>query len=166
MAGLLRNLITLLLSLPCYGRLPVAGNFSRRFLVTPLDIGTHRLKSDRYLQLAECAQLDFIIRGGLLGSMLKNGYSFVNAAQLIGFRRPVSVFSRVQVDTRVLWFDERWVYFRHEFQAGGQPCASVLVKMKFKKGRQTVNPGLLLGRPSQSRPNLLDAWDASLDALH
>lgn len=163
MAGLLRNLITLLLALPGYGRRPIRAGFDRHFWVTPLDIGSHRLKSDRYLQFAECAQLDLIVRSGLLGVMLKKRYSFVNAAQLLSFHRPVTLFSRVRVHSQVLWFDQRWVYFQHDFHAGAQLGARLLVKMKFKHGSRTIDPAVLLGVPPAQRSALVDSWNASLE---
>lgn len=165
MAGLLRNLITLLLALPGYGRQSIRAGFDCHFRVTPLDIGSHRLKSDRYLQLAECAQLDLIIRSGLLGVMLKNRYSFVNAAQLIRFHKPVALFSRLRVRSQVLWFDRSWVYFQHEFQVGSELSARVLVKMKFKQGRKTIDPSVLLGQAPLQRSAAVDSWNASLAAL-
>lgn len=165
MAGLLRNLITLLLALPRYGSQPVRSVFLRCFRITPLDAGSRLLKSDRYLLLAECAQLDLIVRSGLLGSMLKNRYGFVNAAQLLTFRKPVKVFTRVEVHSQVLWFDQRWVYFQHDFQVDEQLSARVLVKMKFKQRRQTIAPAVLLGQPPIQRCAAVDAWNASLEAV-
>lgn len=163
MAGLLRNLITLLLALPRIGRNRSCETLLTRFWVSPLDAGIRNLKSDRYLQLAECAQLDFILRCGLLGRLLREGLNFVNGSQLIRFQRPVRMFASVEVHSRVLWFDERWAWFEHRFHSRGEPCATVLVKMKFKHGRLTVSPGTLLQCSSQSRPAQLDGWDAALN---
>ena len=89
MAGLLRNLITLLLALPRVGRHLSSETLHMRFWVSPLDAGIRNLKSDRYLQLAECAQLDFILRCGLLGKLVRQSLNFVNGSQLIRFQRPV-----------------------------------------------------------------------------
>jgi hypothetical protein len=165
MAGLLRNLITLLLALPRYASQPVRSVFVKAFWIIPLDAGSRLLKSDRYLLLAECAQVDLMVRSGLLGRMLKNGYGFVNAAQLLTFRRPVKVFTRVAVHSQVLWFDQRWAYFRHDFRMGDELCAQVLVKMKFKQRRQTIDPALLLGAAPTQRCAAVDAWNASLEAV-
>jgi acyl-CoA thioesterase FadM len=164
MAGLLRNLITLLLALPRYNSQKVLSLFVRPFRITPLDVGGQRLKSDRYLLLAECAQLDLIVRSGLLGRMLKNGYGFVNAAQQLTFRKSVKVFQRVELHSQVLWFDQRWVYFQHDLLVRGELCARILVKMKFKQRRQTIDPSVLLGQPPAQRCAAVDAWNTSLAA--
>lgn len=165
MAGLLRNLITLLLALPGVGRHLSNETLKIRFWASPLDAGIRNLKSDRYLQFAECAQLDFILRCGLLGKLMRQGLSFVNASQLIRFQRPVRMFAIVEVRSRVLWFDERWAWFEHQFHSRGELCATVLVKMKFKQGRLTVPPATLLQCAGDSRPAPLDGWDAALQEL-
>ena len=90
-------------------------------------------------------------------------YSFVNAAQLLSFHRPVTLFSRVRVHSQVLWFDQRWVYFQHDFHAGAQLGARLLVKMKFKHGSRTIDPAVLLGVPPAQRSALVDSWNASLE---
>lgn len=165
MAGLLRNLITLLFALPHWGRSSASQMLSLQCWVTPLDIGMSRLKSDRYLQFAECAQLDFIVRSGLLGRLLKKRYNFVNAAQLIRFNQPISVFSCLRIETRVLWFDQRWAYFQHDFRQGEQLCARVLVKMKFKQQRLTIAPSEIMNFTPERPPAELEAWNQTLLAL-
>lgn len=102
MAGLWRNLLTLLIALCRRGRMRTEDAVSARFWVTPFDAGLAVLKSDRYFQLAEAAQLDFLVRTGLLGTLLRRRCSFVNAAQMVRFARPVRVFSRVTVDSGTL----------------------------------------------------------------
>lgn len=165
MAGLLRNLLTLLRALASRQRHASGQTLVSRFRVMPWDAGIRRLKSDRYLHLAECAQLDFILRCGLGAALLRQGIGFVNAAQLIRFQRPVPLFARIEVHTRVLWLDERWAWFEHGFHSHGQPCACLLVKMKFKQGRHTLPPTRLLHCSSRERPHWLDDWDALLQRM-
>ena len=60
MSGFWRNLLTMLMAL--FKRTPAimqTGCFCT-FWVTPFDVGNSTLKSDKYLQLAESAQLDLI----------------------------------------------------------------------------------------------------------
>lgn len=165
MAGLLRNLITLLLALPRLGSAQVGDTLRKHFWASPFDAGIRNLKSDRYLQLAECAQLDFILRCGLLGRLVRGGIGFVNGSQLIRFRRPIRMLARLEVRSRVLWLDERWGWFEHQFHSRGEHCASVLVKMKFKQGALTVDPASLLARPDGPTPAQLQGWDQALVAL-
>ena len=166
MAGLARNLLTIAMALPRYGSADPLATVTSHFHVTPFDTGIATLKSDRYLQLAESAQVDFMICTGLIGLTMKNSWQFVNASQLVKFARPVRLFNRVRVDSRVLYADEKCAYFAHAFLVGGVHHAQVLVKMKFKKGRLTIPPAAVLGSlPPGPKPEALRRWDETLDAL-
>lgn len=162
MSGLLRNLPTIMRALRHYRSAGPQSRLQVAFLVTPFDTGIATLKSDRYLQMAESAQLDYVIRTGLAGDMLSRGYSFVNASQLVRFSRPVRLFSRVTVASQVVYADARCAYFHHVFTVGTLLHADVFVKMKFKKGRLTIAPSELLGSFAGSKPDLLQHWDDTL----
>lgn len=164
MSGLLRNLLTILRALPCFRSAGPQSRLQLTFLVTPFDTGIATLKSDRYLQMAESAQLDYVIRTGLVRDMLNRGYSFVNAAQLVRFARPVRLFSRVAVASQVIHADDKCAYFHHVFSVGTLVHAEVFVKMKFKKGRLTIAPSDLLGNFDGPKPALLQHWDNTLAA--
>ena len=163
-AGLPRNVATVLTALIRRDSAVPRSCVRTWFRITPLDTGISKLKSDRYLQLAESAQLDFLIRKGLMGTMLKRRYAFVNGAQLIRFTRAIPVLARVAVDTRVLWADAKWAWFSHALSVGEVPCAEVIVKMKFKRGTLTVAPAELLGDFGDTQPEALRHWDAALAA--
>lgn len=164
MAGLLRNILTLLWALLRPGGARPADRLVTRFRVTPLDIGLSRLKSDRYLQLTEAAQLDFLVRTGLIGTLMRHRYNFVNASATVRYARPITLLSRVSVASRVAYIDARFAYFEHRFEVAGAECACVLIKMKFKQGRRTIEPAQVLGPVGAAqKPEHLQRWDDLLD---
>ncbi|MDO8386214.1 MAG: hypothetical protein Q7T13_07395 [Polaromonas sp.] len=165
MSGLLRNLLTLMGALWQHRSAAAQSRTLVHFRVTPLDTGLANLKSDRYLQMAEAAQLDYGIKTGLLQDMLRRRCSFVNASQLVRFARPVRLFNRVRVASQVIYADATFAYFQHVFMVGALPHAEVWVKMKFKRGRLTIAPGELLGSFAGPKPARLQHWDDSLAAL-
>ncbi|WP_298923077.1 thioesterase family protein [uncultured Ramlibacter sp.] len=165
MSGLLRNLLTLLTAWPRYGSCAPHATVASSYRVTPLDTGITTLKSDRYLQIAESAQVDFLLNTGLMGGLLKQRIQFVNLAQMVRFGKAVRLFDKLQVDTRVAFADGKCAYFSHSFSVGGEPRAQVLVKMKFKQGRITVPPQQVLGAFSGDKPAQLQHWDDSLQAF-
>lgn len=165
MAGLFRNLLTLLRALFAARALEPGGRVICWFWVTPFDAGTHVLKSDRYLQFAEAAQLDYLIRTKLMGTLLRRRLSFVNASQLVKFSRPIAMFRRVRVETAIIFADEKCAWFSHAMFAGAEQHAEVLVKMKFKKGSLTIRPGELITQSFAEKPPQLEAWDRALDAM-
>ena len=162
MSGLLKNIITFIIAL--FDRKPY-GSLSQTtvyYWVMPWDAGLRVLKSDKYLQFAECAQLDYVVKTKLFSVLLSKGISFVNAAQVIRFAKSISMFSHVKMTTQVIYFDDKFAYFEHVFVSQNKPCATVLVKMKFKQGKLTVNPAEMLGTFAGSKPARLQAWDDSL----
>ncbi len=162
MIGLARNLITLVQAGLAAPRTPQSC-IIKRFWVTPFDVGMRVLKSDRYLQLAEAAQLDFMVRTRCAWPQIRAGISFVNASQLIRFVRPVGLFQRIDVATAIVFADDKCAYFSHTLMVQGALQAEVLVKMKFKKGRLTIAPRDVFGECPSDKPAHLAAWD---EALH
>ncbi|WP_158590453.1 thioesterase family protein [Noviherbaspirillum cavernae] len=104
------------------------------------------MKSDKYFQLVEAAQFDFMIKTGLLGMFLRNGYRFVNASQLIKFSRPIRIFTKLEIETGIAYWDDKCAYFEHVFSVRGEKYARVFVKVKFKKGGKTIDPAHLVGQ--------------------
>lgn len=165
MCGLWRNLLTIIQALVSRGIFSSQSRITAHFWVTPFDSGARILKSDKYLQLAESAQLDFLIKTRLIGKLLRSGIAFVNASQLVKFMRPIGLFERVRVETQVICADEKCAYFSHALFVGDRHCGEVLVKIKFKKGAITVSPIEVIGSSSSAKPPHIEKWDQVLEAM-
>lgn len=165
MSGLLRNLIVIIQAMLARGIFTGQSKITSHYWVTPFDSGTHVLKSDKYLQLAEAAQLDFLVKTRLLGKLLRGGIAFVNASQLVKFMKPIRLFERVRVETEIVCSDERCAYFSHVLFVGDRQCGEVLVKVKFKKGAVTVRPIEVVGPCASAKPLHIERWDQSLEAM-
>ncbi|MES2073041.1 MAG: thioesterase family protein [Pseudomonadota bacterium] len=165
MSGILRNLFSILRALFRYASADSGARLTSGFWISPLDTGIFTLKSDKYFQLAEAAQLDFLIRTGLITTLLRQGYGFVNASQLVKFMQPIRLFSRVRVETEIIFADDKCAYFSHAFYVGPARQAEVLVKMKFKKAGRTIAPQQLLGANGKVKTAQLQRWDEALEAL-
>lgn len=165
MSGLLRNLITMIAAYFSRKRFSVSSTVTCHFRITPFDCGTSVLKSDKYFQLAESAQLDYLIKTGLFKRLRSEGLSFVNASQLIKFMKPVGMFKRVRVETKIYYADEKFAYFSHSIFIQDHQCSDVLVKMKFKKGSLTIPPSVLIGQSQHNTPRHLNAWNQALEAM-
>lgn len=74
------------------------------------------------------------------------------------------MFSRVRVETRLIYADDKCAYFLHTIQAKGTLAAEVLVKMKFKKGRVTVTPRTFLLVHFASIPATVQRFESALAA--
>ena len=165
MSGLVRNLLTLLNALFMRGRAGVQSKIQCDFWITPFDCGTRKLKSDKYLQLAEAAELDFLVKSKLIDKLLKSGTSFVNVAQQVKFIKPIGMFRRVKVETAIICIDERFAYFSHTLILRDQRHAEIWVKMKFKNNSRTVSPAEITGLTISPKPRYLELWDETLEAI-
>lgn len=162
MSGFLRNLMAFINALFSWGDSTPQSRVITHFRVTPFDAGMHVLKSDKALQLVECAQLDFMVRTRLITRLLREGIGFVNASQLVRFDRPIGMFTRVRMETAVLCADDKFTWFVHTLWVRETVHAEVLVKMKFKQGRRTVRPTEVLGPCPIDKPARVLAWDQAL----
>lgn len=165
MSGFARNLLAYLIGLSGHASRAATDVTMRRFWVTPFDCGLRVLKSDKYLQLVEAAQVDYLLKIGKLHALLRSGVAFVNVSQLVTFARSIPVFSRVCIETRLIYADGRSAYFSHSLRTQGSHAAEVLVKMKFKKGRMTVAPSLFLSTSFAVAPTRVKTWSAALEAI-
>jgi acyl-CoA thioesterase FadM len=162
MSGLLRNLIAFFLGLRVYASRAATDTVETHFWVTPFDSGVRVLKSDKYLQYAETAQLDYLLKVGRFFAVLRGGAGFVNLAQQVRFLRSIALFSRVSVETRLLYADDKCAYFQHALYARGDLAAEVLVKMKFKKAGRTVAPATFLTFSFDAMPDSVRSWETAL----
>ncbi len=118
MSGFLRNLIAFFLDLFAQGSKAANDVTTVWFWVMPFDTGIRVLKSDKVLQFAETAQIDYLLKVGQFFSLIRSGVAFVNLAQVVTFARPAVMFSRVRVETRLMYADEKCAYFSHTMHAG------------------------------------------------
>jgi acyl-CoA thioesterase FadM len=165
MSGLIRNLLTFLLALLAPRVEGPLSTVVSHFRVMPWDVGVRVLKSDRYLLIAEAAQVDYLVKTGLWRRQMREGLRFVNAAQMVRFSRPIGLFQSLRVETAIVFADQRFVYFSHTLFVGEARHGEVLVKMKFKRGAITVPLVNLVEHAFGEKPVPLAHWDQALGAL-
>ncbi|MBK0392786.1 thioesterase family protein [Ramlibacter algicola] len=155
---MLRNALTAGLAF-LQPRRPASGEFTCRFRVLPWDVGVRTFKTDRYLAVVESAQVDFVIRAGLLRRFLKEGIGWVNVVQAAHFARPLRLLDAYTVTTRVECADDKHAYASFRFATEAGVHATVLLKTKFKQGRRTIAPRELLGECPSEKPELVQPLD-------
>lgn len=138
MSGFWRNLLTVLFAIFKKDTQILRVGCMCQFFVTPFDVGLKTLKSDKYFQLAESAQIDFGIRSGFLKRMWHAKCAMVNVSQEIQFAKPIKLFDIVQVRTHIASAEPQFIHFEHTYWVREQLCSTVKVKAKFKAGRKTV----------------------------
>jgi acyl-CoA thioesterase FadM len=128
-----------------------------------LDINLH-MNNGRYLTVMDLGRMDMAVRAGLLRAMLRERWMPVLGGATVRFRRPLAPFRRYLLRTRILCWDEKWVYFEHRFETrGGHLACHAIVKGLFLARGASVPPAEILRALGRSRvsppmPPAVAAW--------
>lgn len=138
-----------------------------RFRVMPhdLDINVH-MNNARYLALMDLGRFDLICRSGMWRPMLSKRWQAVIGGALVRYRRPLRPFQPFTLSTRVMCWDERWIYIEHRIEADGAPACLTLVRGAFLKGGAIVPPDVVAAElgfagPSPAVPDWVAQWRAA-----
>ncbi|TQV78648.1 acyl-CoA thioesterase [Denitrobaculum tricleocarpae] len=93
-----------------------------RVLPTDLDINFH-MNNGRYLTLIDLCRMDMFLRTGLLRLMLKYRWAPAISSLTMEFRKPLKLFQRYTLRSRIVRWDRRLVFSEHEFVVGTRVIA-------------------------------------------
>ena len=94
------------------------------FTVLPNDIDITKISNDRYIALMDLGRMDIAFRCGLLKPMLRNKWVPLATFDTIRFRHPLEAFQRYQLVTKVVWWDDDFLYFEQRFERKGRVVAT------------------------------------------
>ena len=124
----LRLLLTLL---RCWRapRIAVDGVLERTLRVLPndLDINGH-MNNGRYLTVVDLLLVEYFLRTGMAGAMLRQGWRPMSGGSFITYRRGLKPFRSYVVRMRLDSVDAHWNYLRFEFVCDGKVCAAGYMK--------------------------------------
>ena len=120
--------------------------------VLPNDLDTnYHMNNGRYLTIMDLGRFYLILRTGLLRLMVQQKSVPILAAATIRYRMPLDPFQKFHLDTRLVCWDDKWVYIEQRFIYADGPkkdavAAIGLVKGGFydKKNKTTLPTQLLL----------------------
>ncbi len=136
------------------------------FRVWPGDVDVNlHMNNGRYLALMDLGRLDLIIRMGLLGRLFKLGWRPMVGSEFIRFRRGLRPFRAFTMRTRVVAWDEKWVFIRQTFEVDGRAVAIGAVKGLFRGPSGNVPSRELVeavspGRESPGFDEDMALWEA------
>ncbi len=163
--NLIFRVLRILIGAPFRARLGLLdeAELPMRVWPTDLDINMH-LTNSRYLSMMDLGRTDLMVRSGALGSMLRRRWQPLVASVVLRFRRPLSPFQRFSLKTRLLCWDEKWLYLEQRFEAAGEIVAIALVKGLFRGPKRNIAPAELLaalgyaGKESPAPSATVQAW--------
>ncbi|KYG69595.1 thioesterase [Bdellovibrio bacteriovorus] len=130
---------------------------------TDLDVLMH-MNNGVYLSLQDLARVDYMIRAGAAKKISENGWYPVVASEMIRFRRSLQVFQKFELRTKLIAWDEKYLYLEHKFTSRGEVMAIGMIRARFlsKKGGLVSPQDLLkvldLDLQSPPMPAHLQSW--------
>ncbi len=114
----------------------------RRVRIGDCDPNLHMTNS-RYLVIADEARFDLLIRAGF-GSGLRKGLRTLVGTTCVRYRRDLPLFKRYTIRTRLLAWDDKWIYIESRFMRDGRTAVHLVSKSMPMGPDGKVTPAALL----------------------
>jgi len=126
-------------------RIQVPGESVIRLRVWPTDMDLNfHLNDGRYVSLSGLGRVDLMLRTGLLRRALKRGWYPVVGSVVIRYRREIRAFEKFELHSRILGWDQKWFYFEHRFEKGGDVAAVAYARGVMRTREGAVPPADVL----------------------
>lgn len=142
-----------------------------RFRVWPNDLDTNlHMNNGRYMTLMDLGRLDLLLRNGSVPFVIRNKWYPVLAGTLLRFRRPLNLFQKFEIRTRVVTWDEKWIFLEQKILRRGDLVLHAYLKGVFVGPGGSVPITRLLalmgvGDAPPPMPPALAAWLAAEEAM-
>lgn len=116
-----------------------------RFRVWPtdLDINLH-MTNARYFSVMDLGRTDLMIRVGLRPAILRNRWQPVLGGATIRYRRSLRPFQRFTLASRVLCWDDRYIFIEHRMETRHGLAALAVVQGAFVGAGGVIPPSKVL----------------------
>jgi acyl-CoA thioesterase FadM len=137
-----------------------------RMRVWPQDIDFNlHLNNARYLSFMDYGRVHLTAASGLLTPALRQRWVPLVGSISITYRRSLGLFARFTLSTRVLCWDEKWIYMEQVFQSQEGLAAIAWVKGLFRGAEGNIPPQQAVdlvapGLISPAVPEALEQWNA------
>ena len=108
-----------------------------------LDLNLH-MNNGRYLTLMDLGRLDLIFRMGMLRHMIRQRWQPMAASVTIRFRRALKPFQKFQIRTRLVCWDEQWIFFEQRFECESRLVARGFVRALLRGDKENVSTAKIL----------------------
>jgi acyl-CoA thioesterase FadM len=130
----------------------IAGHFQPR--IGPLDEAVVRMRvwpndldlnlhasSGRYISFMDAARVAMLVRFGAFRKVIGRGWRPIVGGTIITYRRSLFLFERMTIRSRVVCWDEKWLYMEHLIEkANGELAAKARVRVLFRARDGNVLP--------------------------
>lgn len=109
------------------------------FRVGITDIDVAIMNHAAIMTVMETGRIDFMVRTNFFKIATKSKWYFPSQAISVQYYKPLKLFQKAEVFTRISYADEKWIYVEQKIVRKGKTLAACLVKSTIKKGRETVD---------------------------
>ncbi len=150
--------------------LPLTGTHVSRHMCLPWDIDLWmELNNGRTLTLYDLGRLPLAKRAGLIGAMKRNGWGLTMAGAIVRYRRRIRMFETVEMRSRALCWDQRFIYLEQSMWKADGECANHIVYRAALTDHSGIVPPARAARAitgadaSPPMPAWIAAWVAAED---
>lgn len=128
------------------------------------------LNNGRTLTLYDLGRIPLGNLTGVRRIARERGWGGAVAGASVRYRRRITSFQTFEMRTRMIGWDDRFIYFEQSMWRGGECASHVLIRMAMTRGRRGILPpsemAAALGLPPESPalPGWVTAWIAAEQA--
>ena len=100
------------------------------------DVDIRKVSGDRYFALADLGWGNLYMRWGAFNRVLKAECAPVGQVLTIKVREPLWLFQAFEIRTKLVWWDNRWIFAEQRFVREGKTVAIILSKGGLLKGER------------------------------
>jgi acyl-CoA thioesterase FadM len=115
---------------------------SFRVWITDIDVSV--MNHAAIMTILETGRLDLMVRTNFFKIATKNKWYFPMQAISVQFYRPLKIFQKAQIFTRISYVDAKWIYLEQKIERKGKIIAACIIKGTIKKGMETIHTSELI----------------------
>jgi len=152
------------------GSLPLDGIHVSRHICWPWDLDLWReLNNGRTLTLFDLGRIPLARRTGLVRALRANGWGLTIAGSSVRYRKRIRLFERVEMRSRAVGFDHRFLYIEQSMWKGDTCTTHALYRSAVTSPGGIVPPEQVVAAMGhdpapQPLPGWIAAWVAAEDA--
>ena len=153
------------------GRLDVLGTgvLTMRVWPTDLDFNVH-MNNGRYFTAADIGRFDWWLRTGVWKKVRARGWGPVAGDANGRFSRSLQPLERFELHTRLLGWDDKWLFTEHRFVSQERVVAVIVVRYLFRSREGQEPPATVLAlaghtAPSPPLPDWVRDWHKAQNEL-
>jgi acyl-CoA thioesterase FadM len=147
--------------------LPILGTHVSHHICWPWDIDPWmELNNGRTLTLFDLGRIPLVLRTGLVGVLRRQGWGIAVAGNTTRYRRRVRAFQRVEMRSRCIGWDARFIYMEQSMWRGGECSSHILIRAAVTGKNGIVPPAEVLRAMGQDPqgpelPGWVQSWIAA-----